>query len=1133
MTKKVLVFLCMLVSLVIASSVGTVAFCADNSVEGEIYDAYIEGNSAFVYVDFGKLESDAIMYAAIYSDIGKMTAVERIAVSKGQESECVQLSCEDISMGDMVKVFFFDKQTGVKPIGKSTYWYLENITLGAIVKDISITDSSLMADEVRLTIVESCENNEWNDKEGTDVVLKVDKIVDIKEYLGAKVNMNVWGVGEEYIVTDMAVADSENTLAFSSSDLDAGTTDMEICYYESDESARSTRIRLSSDRKIYYNFEEVDSIVDYLKYGDEFDGDAWITLYDNDENGRYETVVINRYSYDVVYESDYDRLSLYYNEIWYEEYNEEYTIMRCCGDETFPEDVSPGDVVQYISGWCGDNRWIIISVYEQNFAVGTVDAINNARQTVNIDGTSYKLYCHADIPSIGEYGRFYLTDRGEVFYYEWEAKTCYGYVIASEYSVEFGESCWKLKILTPDGNIYENRVSYRFKIDGERFYADDEDVSYLNNFVDEYNDSANEGIISFKEGDDGYISVINFPQTFAFDAKEYNLDNVTLAEISLSDVAVYDLTCKFRDEIRVSDMTCLSDGEEYSGIFASNMNGAYKYVFITSGDVSTEFEDDEESRDVQYGYVTAFGYKSASFEPAWQLKLLTEDGEEVYDFAEYFVVGDREYSGYDEYCEYIERISNSDSAEDRVLGIKLNSRDEIAELVIPEIYIFSEIEYDEANNVLYRELKENTVIYDATNGDHSEVNVETVSILSDGESYDGFVVKINNEYPIVIITEGVLSGETGDDEPAENDMCYGYMVASYFGDQGFDNAWMVRMLTTSGNTVDYVMADKFCVDGITYKADSYDNEYLDWNQDIYGYNYLDRIVSYSVNSSGKIDAINTSDCIEFEEEAFDSETNSIASYTIKDNSVVFEISESSGKTYTEKEFCDIYKYNGFIVQNDNMEYDCVVITEKTIASLSESFAVVNSYQQTTHSDGSDAILLFCYGADGEIHEITFVYDEEISKSNSGINADDIKRGSIIAYADDGDGVAEYMDILFSPDTEAEIACYWAYPDEVVGASEKCPGTYYMFGYVEGVTVNGTGYELEVYGDKFDVFGQSEIQTDLFIESTGNNYFLNNRRLETDSWNYYEDIFKTPADDYKFFVAKLVDNAVTDFVLYYR
>ena len=108
MTKKVLVLFCMVLSFLMIASAGTVAFCDDYPVRGEFADVYIEGNSAYVYIDFIKSESDGVMYVAIYSDGGKMKAVERKEFSSGQESDSLQIECNDVVLGDTVKVFFFD-----------------------------------------------------------------------------------------------------------------------------------------------------------------------------------------------------------------------------------------------------------------------------------------------------------------------------------------------------------------------------------------------------------------------------------------------------------------------------------------------------------------------------------------------------------------------------------------------------------------------------------------------------------------------------------------------------------------------------------------------------------------------------------------------------------------------------------------------------------------------------------------------------------------------------------------------------------------------------------------------------------------------------------------------------------------
>ena len=1132
MTKKVLVLFCMVLSFLMIASAGTVAFCDDYPVRGEFADVYIEGNSAYVYIDFIKSESDGVMYVAIYSDGGKMKAVERKEFSSGQESDSLQIECNDVVLGDTVKVFFFDTNTGAKPIGKSLYRNIENITLDAIVEGISITDSSLSSNEACLKITDAYGNSQWAEKVGTDVVLEIDKNVDIKEYLGAKVNINLWGWKDEHAVTDMVITDSESRLAFSSADLDVDTTDIGVYYYENDEATRPSRVRLSPDAEIYYNFEQVDSFVDYLRYNGEFDGDAWITMYDNDNDGKYEKVIVNRYTFDVVYESDYEKLSLFYGEIWYEDYADEYTDMRCCGDEIAGEDVIPGDVVQYMTGWSGENIWIIISVYEQNYVVGSVDSVNSVRRTVDIDGTTYKLYFGAGIPDLGEYGRFYLTDMHEVFCYEWETETRYGYVVASDFSTIDFEECWRLKILGSDGETYENRVSDKFGIDGERFYADDSDIPYMKDVCMDNNDNPYQRIISYKEDDNGYISNINFPETYEFEAQEYDSESMTLDGISISDIAVYDITCDYPDEVRVSDMTCLSDGEIYNGIFVSNLNGRYKYLFVTDGLVDMESDYDDEYEDnVQYGYITALGYQRSGFESVWQAKVLTDEGEETYNFKEYFYVGVDEYPANDENCEFLYQIYNSNSPEDRLWEIKINSRNEIAELKLPDMYYFSGYEYDESNNILYRQLSENTVVYNATSGDHTEVTTGDITKLTDGEIYDGFLVKNNNKYPIVVITSGVLSGETEDEEP-ETDVNYGYVIATAFEDASFDMRWLIRMETESDEYIDYQVADRIIIDGVQYNGTRENNDYLESVQDMNGYNYENRIVSYTLDSQNRINSINQLVLSEFSQCTFDAETNKLGRYKIENNAVVFEIGYNNQIVYSASDLSDIYTYDGFVVYNNSGKHDCVVIINKEICSYTENFAIVSSTRRIEYDGYADAVEITYYGEDGKSDVITFVDDEDITQVYYGVLADDLCPGSIIVFADDGDKIAEYMMVIaYGEDEEnTDYLPYNINTEEIYLAIEKDDTVSYVSGAILGIDETESGYELEVSAIRYDLFGEYGISNVEFDKNI-NMYAVEGNRLKTGDFMDICSVYDEYSETASSFIIKIKDDVVTDIILY--
>ncbi len=595
MKKKLLsIVLCLCMFFTLENTgIVTVHSADSNGVTAYLNSCTYDGTSIRAQIAFENLNEDCVMYAGVYSIEGYMKRVNKYNIQADlAESLTIRISDQNIQSSDILKIFFFDTQTGVKPLCKSLEKVLGKIKLvGAVVGTniIKYNNMNCNVDEIIFRIDDACDNEDWSAYEGDTVNISVANNLNASGYFGMAVNVFLEPAGtNSYQIVDIESISDVKKLNID--DIDEDTTDSEIVYYPVAGSYKTSKYMLSDNAEFYYNYVVVNSIDDIIKnVGGLKEGvDIEITLIENSGDTAYDIVIAKEYSYDRVSVLDIEKGTFegVYNSYAFDfdDENLNISITNKSGENIELADFNIGDVIAYISdtnkGIVNANSasWIELVNLGENNVKGVVNKVSN--NAVCIDNYEY---CVLTPICVGDEGTFYLTKTGKIFDYEKDAGN-YAYILETGLNCTGFSCAWQVKLLTKNNEIVIYTVRDNFKIDDVTYKEDADNAGILSDLEGvDFKAQVADRVITYKLDSKGLIKEINSASVSSMEGKfEYKYASQKLGNILEDNTTIFDISQSSMSNVKAHTIDWLVDGCEYSCYTVQNEYGKYDCVIITS-----------------------------------------------------------------------------------------------------------------------------------------------------------------------------------------------------------------------------------------------------------------------------------------------------------------------------------------------------------------------------------------------------------------------------------------------------------------------------------------------------------------------------------------------------------------------
>lgn len=184
------------------------------------------------------------------------------------------------------------------------------------------------------------------------------------------------------------------------------------------------------------------------------------------------------------------------------------------------------------------------------------------------------------------------------------------------------------------------------------------------------------------------------------------------------------------------------DGNEYTNNSTISLKiGDEGTFYIGMTDCIVDFEGTTSA--VDYGYILEVEKSRESFsKDLWQVKLLTYNGVKIYDLTE-------------------TASNNADDLfanlndENRVVNYKVNSQGKIRNIEVAGTPIAFEGSYrEDAQMLAGKPIEDNAIIFNVCDEDADDAFASDISYLVDESEYKGYVMRDEDGYSVVILTEG-------------------------------------------------------------------------------------------------------------------------------------------------------------------------------------------------------------------------------------------------------------------------------------------------------------------------------------------------------------------------------------------
>lgn len=349
----------------------------------------------------------------------------------------------------------------------------------------------------------------------------------------------------------------------------------ELKYYEDSFSTKATTLKLEDNFKVYLNNE--------IGIFSDASDDAEVLVIDNNDNRKYDMIVIKDYTYGIVDSVDTyrDRITLKgYGRLQFDFEDEDVvnTLVDAEGAAITLDDFSEGDVIAYIKAT--DDSWYEVINLGHNVVEGVVT--EKGEDGVYIDGSEYELYGNHSV-NINDEGIFYLTKTGKIFDTEISASVSsnYGYILEVGEATGTFESGYQIKMLTKDGEIKVFDVRDTYEIDSAIATLDDNIKS-----------DADVRLVTYKLDGNKKIKEINSVIT-SNHSGEYNSNATAINNKLLNDdIVIFNVDVNDIEDAFVTDIDSLVHECEYTVLLGKNIDQEYDVAVIIEGASKIDFTQD-------------------------------------------------------------------------------------------------------------------------------------------------------------------------------------------------------------------------------------------------------------------------------------------------------------------------------------------------------------------------------------------------------------------------------------------------------------------------------------------------------------------------------------------------------------
>ena len=486
------------------------------------------------------------------------------------------------------------------------------------------------------------------------------------------------------------------------------------------------------------------------------------------------------------------------------------------------------------------------------FDVSPAD-VRNAKTydySVLIDRSEYAGYVF-DLDNDRECEFFVMTDGAVAVEPEAEPEAEFeeGFIIQSYWSTIGFDAKYQLMVLTADEGVKIFDVGTTCEIDDVEYDTTGYGVSQytvlgsLETKFDKTCDNASDRFVSYSVNKNGEIDKMYFVKNMAtsnclmisydtiYDAATGMLGTASLSEdISIFNAAVSDI-----EESTSEDISVLMDGNSYGGtVIDMDNDGKMDYFVVLYGELL--IPNEEPSGESEYGFIIKSHWNTTSFEPNYQLMVLTADEDiKIFDVDTTCEIDDVEYAstgyGTSQYSVLSSLETKFDkcyhNASDRFVSYSVNKNGEIDKMHFVKNMATADgysVSYNteylpDAGKLGSRLLDDDLVVFDLKNADINKAKVSDISALVKRGAYEGHLFDIDKDgkMDFFFMTEGYASFD-----PEANLLVVDSVTKTTYGEDA-EEAVMIKYYTEGTNELLQAVFTEDSVNVLSATVDAYKN----------------------------------------------------------------------------------------------------------------------------------------------------------------------------------------------------------------------------------------------------------------------------------------------------------------------
>ena len=602
----------------------------------------------------------------------------------------------------------------------------------------------------------------------------------------------------------------------------------------------------------------------------------------------------------------------------------------------------------------------------------------------------------------------------------------------------------------------------------KRVYFDFEDEEIIINIVDKYgrdielSDIKPGDVVAMVVGDD-----ISPDYTEPIDAKNFK-DKIKI--INLGKNYISGAITEADDEYIYINGTPYSYGDFVDGNYSDVIeNGTINlgtegrfYLSLTGKIIGFDGSD---GGNKNYGYILQTNYDDSGFDSGWQIKMLTEDGIDVYDLYTTieldgaYVKAESLGETAGAFIDFQIKNSHKNNVAARVVEYKLTNDGRIKKLsFLGATELGANSEYRASTyRVGSMSIDKKVVVFDIQSPESAETKVVGISSLVDKSEYSGYMSDKDDVWNVFIVTEGIIEESESDDEIPEIDTNwnYGYILQTNYDDSGFEPGWQIKMLTKDGIGV-YELYTTVELNGAYVKAESLGKTaeaFIDFQiKNSHQKNVDARIVEFKLTNDGRIKNLTfTYDATQVAKDEFNKSLNKIDGKILAEDVVIFDIESpdaNGAEVYDISYLVDECEYAGIVAAKDD-EWNVFVMTEcPSKLDVAAGLMYVESVSSVMYGY-EDAVKVNYYtNGDSTLKSAIFVYTEAFCLTGDDYSS--LSKGDIFIANINSEGLVSEYAIVAELSSDELILDDRAI-DYLENADEDVA---FAYGYIEDIDKRG-------------------------------------------------------------------------------